>query len=224
MAPTLAAAAMAALTLGLGSWQLDRAQQKRERQALFEARAHDTPVSLTGSVPSAEPLLYRRVRASGTWLPQAQIFVDNQIRDGRAGFVVLTPLAIDGSGAAVLVNRGWVERSRAYPRPPEILPPTGHAEVSGMATRPPARYLELSEQTVSGNVWQNLSIERVARASGLSLLPVILLQTPAGPGLQPMHEVPDAGVGKHIEYAFTWFALAATAIALWLVLNVKRAK
>ena len=70
---------------------MNRAQEKRERQALFEARINDTPVQLTGSV-AADSLLYRRVRASGRWIAERQFYVDNQIRGGRAGFSVITPL------------------------------------------------------------------------------------------------------------------------------------
>jgi surfeit locus 1 family protein len=217
-------AAFVALTLWLGSWQMDRAGEKRARQALFEARMHDTPLQLTGAVASAEPLLYRHVRVAGEWLPARQIFVDNQIRDGRAGFHVITPVAIEGGRAAVLVNRGWVERTRDYPRPPNAPAPQGHAEVAGMAARPPARYLELGSQTVAGDVWQNLSIERYAAASGLALLPVVVLQEAPAPGLAPVREVPDAGIAKHIEYAFTWFALAATAFSLWGALNLRRSR
>lgn len=213
---------MAALTFWLGNWQLDRAQEKRERQALFEARSHDTPVRLTGPVASAVPLLYRSVRVDGTWMPARQFYVDNRIHGGRAGFHVITPVAIEGSDAAVLVNRGWVARGPEYPRPPRVSSPEGRAEVAGMATRPPARVLELSGQTVAGDVWQNLHIERFAAHARMKLLPVVVLAEPAGEGLAPVREVPDAGVAKHVEYAFTWFALAATVTVLWIVLNVKK--
>ena len=214
---------MIALTLWLGSWQLDRAQEKRERQALFESRSNDTPLHLTGAVPAAGPLLYRRVRAAGAFIGERQFFVDNRIQAGRAGFHVITPLAIEGSGAAVLVNRGWIARGPDYPRPPRVEVPAGRVEVSGMASRPPARVLELSSETVAGDVWQNLSIERFAAHVRLVLLPVVILADAPAPGLTAVREVPDAGVAKHIEYAFTWFALAATLLVLWLVLNFKRA-
>jgi surfeit locus 1 family protein len=213
-------AGVVALTLWLGNWQVGRAQEKRERQALFEARMNDTPVRLTGMAP-AESLLYRRVRAAVRWIPERQIFIDNRIRDGRAGFDVITPLALEG-GAAVLVNRGWVARGAGYPRAPDVDTPRGQAQVEGIATRPPARFLELSAQHVQANVWQNLSIERYAAASGLALLPVVVLQEPASPGLAPVREAPDAGISRHVEYSLTWFSLAATAFVLWLVLNVKR--
>lgn len=212
---------MVGLTLWLGSWQLGRADEKRARQATLEARMHDTPVRLAGSVAEPGALLYRRVRAAGRWMPERQFFVDNRIHEGRAGFDVITPFALEG-GAAVLVNRGWVARGGEYPRAPNVPAPTGFAEISGLATLPPARFLELSGEVVEGDVWQNLSIERVAARMGLALLPVVILEAPAGPGLAAVREQPDARVEKHVEYAFTWFALAATAAALWLALNFRR--
>lgn len=222
---TVAAVLFFALLLSLGRWQLNRAGEKEARQALYDARLGETAVVLTGSVPAAEPLLYRRVRAAGEWIAERQIFIDNQIRDGRAGFNVITPLRLEGRSEAVLVNRGWIARNAAdYPRAPAVAVPAGRTEVTGLATRPPARYRELSAQTVAGNVWQNLSIERYAARSGLELLPVVLLADMPAPGLAPVREKPDAGVAKHYEYALTWFALAATVLVLWLAMNVKRVR
>jgi surfeit locus 1 family protein len=221
---TVAAAAFIALTLWLGRWQVDRGAQKADRQALLEARMHDAPLRLTGAVPSPEPLMYRHVNAGGEWIAERQIFVDNQVHEGRAGYFVVTPLRLDASTDAVLVNRGWIARGPSYPRPPEVQVPAGHVEVAGLATRPPARYLELSSDVVDGNVWQNLSIERFRERTGLAVLPVVVLQAGAAPGLIAVSEQPDAGIAKHREYALTWFSLAATALALWIVLNLKREK
>jgi surfeit locus 1 family protein len=220
---TSAAAAFIALTVWLGLWQLDRAGEKTQRQALYEARLAEAPVRLTGIVP-AEGLMYRRVRASGEWIAERQLFVDNQIREGRAGFHVITPLRIEGTREAVLVNRGWIARDGAYPRAPEVAVPRGRVEVGGLATRPPARFLELSGDAVAGNVWQNLSIERVARRTGLALVPVVVLADAPGAGLAAVREKPDAGVAKHNEYALTWFSLAFTALVLWVALNLRRAR
>ena len=58
----------------------------------------------------------------------------------------------------------------------------------------------------------------------LALAPVVVLLDTPPPGLAAVREKPDAGVAKHIEYAFTWFALAATALGLWLGLNLKRSR
>jgi surfeit locus 1 family protein len=221
---TLAAAALVALLLSLGRWQVNRAHEKETKQALFDARIHDAPVRLTGPVDSAEPLLYRQVRAAGTWMPEHQIFIDNQIRGGRAGFAVVTPLQLEGVKEAVLVNRGWITRDAQYPRPPKAEVPAGRVEVNGMASLPPARFLELSAETVSGDVWQNLSLERYRARTGLAVLPIVILQSSPSAGLAAFTEKPDAGAAKHREYALTWFALAATTLVLWVVLNLKRVR
>jgi len=214
---------MLALFAWLGAWQGRRAEEKRVLQAAWDARAAEAPVVLTGAVGDPGPLLFRQVRAKGEWLAAKQIFVDNRIHEGRAGFEVVTPLAIAGSGAVVLVDRGWIARVDAiYPRHPDVEVPRGPVQVAGIATRPPARVLELSPQTVAGDTWQNLSIERYAASSGLPLLPVVILADPPGEGLVAAHERPDAGIAKHIEYRLTWYALAATTLVLWLVLNTRR--
>lgn len=220
---TLAAAAFFALVSSLGTWQMNRADEKRERQALFERRLAEPPLVLTGAVLSAEPLMYRRVRASGHWLAERQIYVDNQIREGRAGFHVVTPLRIEGRNEVVLVNRGWIARDRGYPAAPPVAVEQGRVEVTGLATRPPARYRELSSETISGAAWQNLSIERYASHSGLQVLPVVILADEPAKGLARVTEKPDAGVAKHVEYSLTWYALAATTLALWLAMNLRRA-
>lgn len=222
--PTVAAFALVALTGWLGAWQADRAQEKTVRQALLEARVREAPLTLTGRVDSAEALLFRRVRVEGRYVPGGQVFVDNRIHAGRAGFEVVTPLAIGGAGALVLVNRGWTARTAAYPAAPEVPVPAGDQVVEGLATVPPARYVELSGETVTGNVWQNLSIARYAARAGRDVLPVVILASPPGPGLAAVEERPDAGVAKHREYMLTWYSLAVTVAALWVGLNLRKAR
>lgn len=224
LVPTVAALTMVALTVWLGRWQSDRVEEKAGRQALLEARVAEAPLRLTGQVRSADPLLFRRVRVEGRFVPEGQIFVDNRIHGGRAGFDVVTPLAIGGGGALVLVNRGWIARSAAYPAAPVVPVPSGDQVVEGLATLPPARFLELSGETVTGNVWQNLSLSRYAARVGGEVLPVVILASATAAGLTAVEEKPDAGIAKHREYSLTWYSLAATVAALWLGLNLRKEK
>ena len=212
--PTLAAIAMIALTVSLGRWQAGRAEEKAALQATYDARIRETPVILGGSSGS-DALLYRRVRVMGTWMPEGQLFIDNRIHDGRAGFHVVTPVRIAGGSRVVLVNRGWTPRTSAYPSPPQVAAPSGNADVGGLASLPPRRFLELSADTVSGNVWQNLSLARYAERARVDLVPVVVLADRAEEGLVPVREKPDFGIEKHREYELTWFSLAATLAVLW---------
>ena len=222
--PTLAALAMVALTVSLGRWQAGRAEEKAALQALLQARAAEAPLALAGGARSAQELLFRRVRLRGTFVPGGQIFIDNRVHGGRAGFHVVAPLALGAEGPVVLVNRGWVARTAAYPAPPPVPLPEGEQSIEGLATLPPRRFVELSADTVTGNVWQNLSIERYAARAGREVLPVVVIAAPPAPGLAAVEERPDTGIAKHQEYALTWFSLAATAVALWVGLNLRRAR
>ena len=222
MVPTIAAIAMIALTFSLGRWQSGRAEEKAARQAAFAARSAETPLALGGSSGPADALLYRRVRVAGEWDATGQIFIDNQIHNGRAGFHVITPLRIDGGARVALVNRGWTARTAAYPSAPPVRVPEGRVLVTGIATLPPKRYLELSGETISGNVWQNLSLARYAERMRVELLPVMVLADTPAEGLVAVEEKPDAGVAKHREYALTWYSLAATLVALWIFYSFRR--
>ncbi len=221
--PTVAAVAMIALTVSLGRWQVRRAEEKTQLQALLAARESQPPLRLAGPVRAADEILFRRVRVEGRFVPEGQIYIDNRIVGGRAGFHVVTPLAIGGTGPLVLVNRGWTARTAAYPGPPAIPVPAGDQVVEGLAALPPRRFLELSQDTISGPVWQNLSIERYASRARREVLPVEVLAAPPAPGLVAVTAQPDLGVEKHREYYLTWFSLAATAGALWVGLNLRRA-
>lgn len=220
--PTVGAAIMIGLTLWLGRWQTDRGDQKEVLQALLEARARDPAVDLAVTPGAGDDILYRHVHAKGQFVAQGQFFVDNQVYEGRAGFHVITPFRIAGSRKTVLVDRGWVERTAAYPKAPHVDVPGGEVQVAGMAWHPPRRYLELSSDTIEGDVWQNLSIERYRSLAKEPLLSFVVLADAAPEGLTAVHERPDTGIERHREYALTWYSLAATTLVLWLVLNVRK--
>jgi len=208
--PTIGAVAMIALTLWLGHWQTERGDQKQALQSLLEARTRQPVLMLRGPVASAEDVLFRRVVARGEFVPGGQFFVDNQVFEGRAGFHAVAPLRLAGSDWVVLVDRGWIERTSV--------------EASGIAWLPPLRYLELSSDTVAGDVWQNLSVSRYAERTKQPLLPFVLLADVAQAPLTVVQEHPDTGIERHREYALTWYSLAATTLALWIALNVRRVR
>ena len=99
--------------INLGFWQLRRLDEKRDRNALIEAR-QDEPVvpveellgpgATEGEVDAAR---YRGVTASGTYDDRATVTVRNRTQDGAAGAWLVTPLDL-GSGERVGVIRGFV--------------------------------------------------------------------------------------------------------------------
>jgi surfeit locus 1 family protein len=223
--PTVAAAVAVALTASLGRWQLSRAEEKRELEREYATMQTLPPVMLTGNEADAASLRYRRLVGEGEYLLGRQIFIDNQVDRESAGYHVLAPLRIGDSGRYVLVNRGWVARGPDYPAAPQVPVPTGRIRVEGYAALPVKRFLELSSDTIAANVWQNFTFERYRRATGLELLPVILVQTAGnGDGLVALRQRPDFGIATHEGYAFQWFALTAAIVAIYFFVNTRHAK
>lgn len=219
--PTLAALCVFSLTLYLGQWQQARAAEKRLLQAEFEHRTSVSPVLLGAAIADPLALRYTNAIARGEWLESGQIFLDNKFDNESVGFHVITPLKIIGTDRYILVNRGWVARGTGYPSPPSAPVPSGSVAADGMLMLPGTRFLELTQTTVQGNVWQNLTIERYRAASNLDVLPLVLLAKMAAPPLKPVLERPDAREEKHIEYMLTWYSLAVTVAVLWVALNLK---
>lgn len=223
---TLAAVLGIALTARLGAWQLSRAAQKQALQAQMDERPRLPAVdnaALRQDGDVAE-LFYRSARLRGRWLVDHTVFLDNRQMDGRPGFYVLTPLVLEGDGAAVVVQRGWVQRNFVDRRqlPPLAPLESGIVEVRGRIAPPPAKLYDFAGAE-GGAIRQNLDLAQFAQELGRPLLPVSLQQLgPASGGLSHDWPAVDTGLAKHHGYAFQWFALSGLIFILYLWFQVVR--
>lgn len=222
--PTVAAIAGIALTAAAANWQLDRAHGKERLQQAYDRGAADAAVVLSAAPVEAEPLVFRRVEATGVFVPQAAVLLDNKVLAGVAGYHVIMPLKFAGSQKYVLVNRGWVAAGADRGRLPEVKTPDGSVTVAGVAVLP-GRFLELSGKAPTGPVWQNLTIEHYRRRMQLDIQPVVIEQhNELGDGLARSWSRPDFGVAKHYGYAVQWFALCGLIAFLYVLFHVKRVR
>jgi surfeit locus 1 family protein len=220
------------LTVRLGIWQMDRAEQKIALQRKIDERSA-MPALLPHEVPMSEyavqDLHHRPVVLKGTWVSDATVYLDNRQMNGQPGFFVLTPLMLSepsGPPRAVLIQRGWVPR-HAMDRTmlPTVLTATGVVEVRGRIAPSPARLFEF-EELASGPIRQNLAIASFAAETALPLLPFSVIQTLPDGSTQDVllrqWARPAVGVEKHHGYAFQWFSLAALLVGLYLWFQVLR--
>ena len=223
MWPTLAAAALIALTVLLGNWQTERAAYKRLLQARVDAGERYSVLRIGPKEVNKAQVLYRRVQAVGVFESKHEIWLDNRIHSGVAGYHVLTPLKLDGGNTYVLVNRGWLPVGTSRNVRPHVTTLAAKVKIDGYAFDPNTRYFELSNSPPQGKLWQNLNFERYTARSRLSLQPFLLQQrNDTGDGLIRDWPRPDTGAAMHVSYAMQWYGLAATLGVLWLVLNLKR--
>lgn len=220
---TLGAAVVVTIMVQLGNWQLSRAQEKEARQERLDLLSQEPAVVLPPTEVKLEDFQYRQVEARGEYVPGHTIYLDNKIYRGVAGYHIITPLRIGTSSMHVLVNRGWAPADRDRSRLPEAVPPSGQVSVSGIATTATQKTLELSQDLVSGRVWENLNIDRYRSATGLTLQPVMILQKDdVQDGLVRQWPRPDSGSAKNLGYAVQWFAMALAVLIIYLVLSGKR--
>jgi surfeit locus 1 family protein len=215
---TLASVLGIAIALMLGFWQLSRAAQKIALQETMDAR-RNMPALDGVAMRDAELLqanLYRPIALRGSWLGQHTVYLVNRQMQGRPGFFVLTPLLLEHSDLAVIVQRGWVPRNfmdRA--KVPEVPTPAGMVLVQGRIAPPPGKLYEFSASP-AGPIRQNLDVQQYSGELGRSLAAVSVLQTdPPAEGLSRDWPSVNLGVDKHYGYAFQWFALGGLIALLY---------
>ena len=215
---TVAALVVAGTTFSLGQWQLRRAAQKEALQAAVDSRSRlpelDVRSLLAGRNLADD--IHRPATLKGSWRAEHTVYLDNRPMSGKTGFVVVTPLVLEGTSQAILVQRGWVPRNFAdRTRLPDVSTPAGPVSVQGRVAPPPSRLYEF-QGSESGRIRQNLDLPAFRAQTGLPLLDVSLLQTGApGDGLLREWAAPSLGVDKHYGYAFQWFGLCGLVVLLY---------
>jgi surfeit locus 1 family protein len=221
LGPAVAAICGIAVLLALGVWQLQRLQWKEALIARVTARLTAPPVPAPG--PAEWPRLdareeeYRPVTVTGRFADEREIHVSYALtrphgRYGGYGFLVMTPLST-AAGWTVYVNRGFVPSDKAAPatRPA----PAGETTVTGLLRAPSDRSWFMPADDAARNKWFSRDPALYARAAGLppdKVAPYIIdaFADPSLPqGLPQGGETIVDFPNNHLQYAITWFALAA---------------
>jgi surfeit locus 1 family protein len=226
-AATLAVAVLLPLFASLGVWQLHRADEKTLLMRQREQRQAEPVLRADSPGWASAENRYRRVELKGDWDSQHQILLDNQIYKQQAGYQVLTPLRIEGSSDAVLVNRGWIPVGVDRHRLPEIglLEKTAHIE--GVLDLFPGVGFKLKGAEIPTQGWpavaQLLDAAVLSDRLGYRLLPYQVLLAPDAPaGYARDWKQASLNPEKNQGYALQWFGFALALSVLYLWYGVKR--
>jgi len=228
LVPTLAFAIVLPLLIALGFWQLDRAAQKHTALAA-RAEASRAPVlELNAGVGSLAEHRYRRARATGRYDGERQFLLDNQVQNGRVGYRILTPLRLEGSRRAVLVDRGWVPVGADRSELPEIPVGEGRRTVTGRIARGPSVGIRLGEPAAD-SAWprrvQYLEYDYFEQVLPYPVADYLLREGSVNGGPVAARAVRDAwrfGPERHEGYAVQWFAMALALTVIWVSVNTRR--
>ncbi|KEQ52225.1 SURF1 family protein [Sphingobium chlorophenolicum] len=197
----------------LGSWQVQRLAWKRDLIARVDARIHALPIPAPRAATRADE--YRRVRISGHFLHDKAALVQAVTVRG-AGFWVLTPLVTD-QGFTLIVNRGFVppDKRRDYARPQGKVLVTGLLRLS----EPGGGFLRSNDP--AADRWYSRDVAAIAAARGISgPLADYFMDADAacGPDSLPVGGLTIVKFpNSHLEYAITWFVLAAMVAGGYII-------
>jgi surfeit locus 1 family protein len=213
--------------VGLGTWQVERLEWKRALIAERQSRLAGPAAPLPASAEDWRSWDFRPVVAHGEFRHDLEQLFGVAAIDDQFGHHVLTPL-VEPDGAAVLVDRGWVPADRAHPAARREGQPAGPVRVSGIARYRGADrpgWFTPDNQPVE-HLWYWYDLGALEQALGLELLPVVIEAdaTPNPGGLpiggQTLTELPN----DHLQYALTWYGLAAGLFGVWIGFGLARGR
>lgn len=220
---------VAACTLmgNLGLWQLNRGEAKELLLQRYLAADAGTAEPLTAD-QAAQPDIYRKVIATGRYLADRQLLLDNQTLNKRPGVHAWTPLRL-GDGSLVMVNRGWLPLAPDRSRAPPLPAPEGEIEIAGFWRTLPQPGMRMQSDNCADLAWPRI-VQYPTVADLACLYPgeriadgLLLLSPEAAGGFErEWNFTLDVPPSKHYGYALQWFAFTATLLALFLKLNLKR--
>jgi surfeit locus 1 family protein len=223
--PTLAVLVGLIALLGLGTWQIERLQWKEGLIAQRQARLAAPPEPLPLRAEDWRSWEFRRVQVSGAFRHDLEQLFGASANDGQLGHHVLTPL-VRADGAAVLIDRGWVPADKAHPAARRESQIGGPVEVTGIArfrADGDASWFTPDNQP-RARLWFRYDLPALEEALGLELVPVVVeADASANVGDLPIGgrtrvELPN----NHLQYALTWYGLAAVLVAMYLAFGMQR--
>lgn len=211
------------ILVGLGVWQVQRLQWKEALIGRVESRLDAAPVAAPApdawaglDVAEAE---YTPVTVSGRYLNDREAHVVFTLVEpkgpaGGIGYMVMTPFETDG-GWIVYVNRGFVPLEAREPSARAGSLIEGEATVAGLLRQPYVPPWFVPADDIVANQWFSRNPAAFAAAAGLPADKVApyIIDAFADPdlagGLPQGGETIVTFTNNHLQYAVTWFGLAA---------------
>jgi len=220
-----AAAILAALAilLSLGTWQVERLRWKEGLLADIAERRAAAPVALA-DVEAIEKnsgeIEYRRVSVTGTFdhTRERHFFATFE---GQTGFYVYTPMTL-ADGRTLLVNRGFVPYEMKEPATRPAGEISGEQTVTGyarlrLAGKP--SYI-VPDNDLAKNIFYWKDLGAMVSSVGLDASKVVPFFVDADASVENPGGWPRGGVtqfelpNNHLQYAITWYGLAAALVAV----------
>ncbi|MCC8369915.1 MAG: SURF1 family protein [Rickettsia endosymbiont of Stiretrus anchorago] len=206
------------ILVSLGFWQLNRLKEKK----LFLASMQENLTSLAIDLAKIQDNLpYHKVKITGHFLPDKDIYLYGRrsMSSEKDGYYLVTPFKTD-EDKIILVARGWFSNHNkniitqaTNDEPHELIGVT-------MPSEKTRSYLPAND--IKNNVWLTLDLQEASKVLGLNLENFYLIEESKDISnldiLLPLSINHLAAIrNDHLEYAFTWFGLAASLVVIYAI-------
>ena len=234
--PALLTLVAVGILISLGNWQVRRlawkegliaAATERPKEAVRELPS----LSAWSSLDPAGTDSYRPYRLTGHFLHDKEARVFTSLPDPRGpyggpGFWVVTPFALT-SGGTVLVNRGFAPADKSLPSERGETLSGEPVTLTGLMRPDEKRSYFTPGDQPDQNMFFARNVAAISAAKQLSppvapfTIDLIASETPPS-GLPQSGETRMAFANNHLQYALTWYGLAAALVAVFGVFAWRR--
>ena len=222
---TVAAAIAFTILVGLGVWQIQRLHWKLGLIAAVDRNLTAPPISLDKALAMGTiAAQYHRVVLEGVFENDRQSYVFATDADGNPVLHVIVPFVT--ARGTLLVDRGIVPYrmpAEAY-RAGEMAGPT---RVVGVWRVPDAPGWFTPSPDRVRQIWYSRDVNAIAREERVFLLAPVLVEADATPnrGRWPKGGQTEVHFrNEHLQYAITWFALAAGLLVIYFAYHRARGR
>ncbi len=214
----------------LAPWQLGKNTRTSRENSQIERSLTTPPVPLNtllrqddSSTPDTQ---WRRVTATGHYLPEVQVLARLRVVESGPALEVLAPFVADG-GPTVLVDRGFVRPEQDSRLPAIPAPPDSTVTITAR--------LRDSEPTVPGKEplsdngvreVYSINTDQVGKLTGVPLAAPYLQLVDGQPGGLGVIGVPHLDAGPFLSYGIQWitFGIVAPILLGYFVVSEIRAR
>lgn len=198
----------AGILISLGVWQIQRLTWKQAILAQIQEQIVQAPVALPVGANAGEHS-YLSVRATGTvGTEYLRVLVSK--KDVGAGYRVISKLQL--ADQSILLDRGFIPASATIPNAPD-----GPVTIIGNLQWPQETDSYTPDPDIAKNIWFARDVDVMAKT--LETAPIMLIAREKSFDDARITPFPVDTVGipnDHLQYAITWFSLAA----IWLLMSL----
>ena len=206
--------------VALGTWQVQRLAWKEALIARVDAATHAPPVGPEALPPgNLAAWEYHTVALTGVYQPQGTTLVA-AVTDYGPGYWLLEPLRT--AAGTFWINRGFMPQGTT--RAAAIaMTPQGPRTVAGLLRLDAPHGLWLRANRPAEDRWFTTDLAAIGRVRGVAGETRWFLDARAeNPAPAPGGPIPGLTViafpNNHLQYALTWYVLAALSVAMAIVL------